>query len=234
MQLGGLSLDADVSLAAPWTVLYGPSGSGKSTILRAACGLLPSARVALTRFTAGQAITLQDDRSSIPPHQRGIRYAPQHTSLFPHLSVADNIAFSVAATGQTKTFAAQALIQASIDLLRLEPLLKRFPSDLSGGERQRVSLARALASPDCKLLLLDEPFNGIDRVLRDAILPSMRTSLQERKVPVLSVTHDIEEVFLLNPDVVLLRDGNIEARGPVDEALAPERARILDNLNSIG
>jgi molybdate transport system ATP-binding protein len=222
-QLGTLALDIDLDLTSNWTVIFGPSGSGKSTILRAIAGLLPH----------GSAHLIQDrdrnpyDLTRTPPRDRRIAYAPQQSALFPHLTVADNIAF---AQRSNPVSTSTEDITAAIKLFRVEGLIHRYPRNLSGGERQRVNLARAFAMPNPQLMLLDEPFAGIDRPLRDAILPELRESLLYRGVPVVSVTHDVEEAFLLQPEVVVLRDGRIHAQGYVTKVLSEERLSVLNAL----
>ena len=121
-------------------------------------------------------------------------------------------------------------INEAIKLFRLEELVHRHPKNLSGGERQRVNLARAFAAPAPRLMLLDEPFTGIDRPLRDAILPELRESLRLSGVPVVSVTHDVEEAFRLQAEVVVLRDGRISDQGYVSRVLADERLNLLNAL----
>lgn len=223
--VGTLALDVDLDLTNDWTVIFGPSGSGKSTILRAFAGLLPNSHAYLARQ--------DDDRNShdltqLPPRDRRIAYAPQQPSLFPHLTVADNVAFAhksnAAATQSDDTIA------EAIKLFRLEDLTHRYPKNLSGGERQRVNLARAFALPNARLMLLDEPFNGIDRPLRDVILPELRATLRDRDIPVVSVTHDVEEAFRLKAEVVVLRDGRIRDQGPVSKVLAEECLSVLNAL----
>jgi molybdate transport system ATP-binding protein len=224
-QLGALSLDLELDLTCNWTVIFGPSGSGKSTILRAIAGLLPSANARLIRQNDERS---EHDLTCTSPRDRRIAYAPQQPSLFPHLRVADNVGFAQRAS--RKESPSQENLNEAIRLFRLEELLHRFPRNLSGGERQRVNLARAFCVPNPQLMLLDEPFNGIDRSLRDAILPELRKSLRFSGVPVVSVTHDVEEAFLLQPEVVVLRDGRIQAQGYVSKVLADERLSILNSL----
>lgn len=233
-RLGALPLDADLRLCANWTMLYGPSGSGKSTLLRAACGLLPpTISVDFTRQNDKDDPevwkSLQTPRECTPPHLRDLGYAPQNAALFPHLSVHDNIAFSL--KNQPQTIDKEGSIADALSLFYLSALADRRPRDLSGGERQRVNLARAYVRPHCKLMLLDEPFAGIDRTLRDEILPELLTALFRRGIPVLSVSHDVEEAFLLQCEIVKVRDGKIEDQGHVSEVLAAERERTLDNLS---
>ena len=223
--LGALALDVDLDLTRNWTVIFGPSGSGKSSILRAIAGLLPNTEAKLIRTNEDRS---QQDLTHTPPHNRRIAYAPQQPSLFPHLTVADNVSFAQKSSSSSMRFREN--INDAIKLFRLEDLVHRYPRNLSGGERQRVNLARAFAVPDAQLMLLDEPFNGIDRPLRDAILPELRESLRLRGVPVVSVTHDVEEAFRLQAEVVILRDGRIHDQGYVSKVLADERLNLLNAL----
>ena len=222
-QLGPLHLDVNLELTAPWTLLFGPSGSGKSTLLRAACGLLEIPGITFTRHAANTAPT---HLQNTPTHHRHLSWAPQRSSLFPHLTVRENIEFSPRSSGLTPD------ITEALYLLRLQPLASRLPRDLSGGERQRVNLARAFAAPRCRLMLLDEPFAGIDRTLRDELLPAMRTWLADRGIPVLSVSHDVDEALQLQAEVVLLCNGKAETQGPAATVLEAERERLLRNLLS--
>ncbi len=237
--VGALHLSVDLNLTAPWTVLFGPSGSGKSSILRAACGLLSKRDISFTRtdLRLGSIEPLQNATLYTPPHRRGIRLAPQNPSLFPHLTVRQNIAFAHKAQPGPGSPGEQdhreELIANAITLFRLTPLLDRRPADLSGGERQRVSMARAFAAPHCRLMLLDEPFTGIDRTLRDELLPNLRHGLLARGIPAISVTHSVEEAFQLQAEVVLIRDGKVEDQGDVSQVLARERERLLENVNSL-
>ncbi len=223
--LGALALDVDLDLTRNWTVIFGPSGSGKSSILRAIAGLLPNTEARLIRINEDHN---QQNLTRTPPHDRRIAYAPQQPSLFPHLTVADNVAF--AQKSSSSSMHSIENINDAIKLFRLEDLVHRYPRNLSGGERQRVNLARAFAVPNPQLMLLDEPFNGIDRPLRDAILPELRSTLLDRGIPVVSVTHDVEEAFRLQAEVVILRDGRIHDQGYVSKVLADERLNLLDAL----
>jgi molybdate transport system ATP-binding protein len=228
-QLGALALDIDLDITRNWTVIFGPSGSGKSTILRAFAGLLPNATARLVRQDGDRN---EHDLTHTPPRDRHIAYAPQQPSLFPHLNVADNVAFAQRATRTTSPSQESAdTIATAIKLFRLEDIINRYPKNLSGGERQRVNLARAFCVPNPQLMLLDEPFAGIDRPLRDAILPELREKLRLSGVPVVSVTHDVEETFRLQPEVVVLRDGRIHAQGYVSKVLADERLSVLKALH---
>ncbi len=222
---GALRLDIDLDLSAPWTVIFGPSGSGKSSLLRAACGLLPHAEILFSRHQpGGQWLELQGPARSLPSNWRNLSFAPQSTALFPHMSVEKNIAFG--ARGVDKATAHRAIAE-SLDLFALAPLAKRRPRELSGGEQQGVSLARAFAVPNARLMLLDEPFNGIDNSARSVLLPRMRDHLLARGIPALSVTHDVEEALMLNAWVVRVEAGKVVAQGPAEDVLADERHRML-------
>ena len=225
---GPLHLLARLHLAAPWTVIFGPSGSGKSSLLRAACGLLHPAVVEFSTHPANDAgwLEVQGRHHNTPVHQRSIGYAPQGSVLFPHLSVRENIAFAA----QARHIPDDHSITAAIDLFELARLAHRMPRDLSGGERQRVNLARAFAVPSVRLLLLDEPFTGVDRNLRDILLPRMQQHAEHVGIPILSVTHDVEEALLLDAEVIRIEQGAVIDQGPAARVLADERARMLTVL----
>ena len=229
--IGSLQLRFASHFHAPWTVLFGPSGCGKSTVLRAMCGLAAGLDVRFHRFAnEGKTVCLQDRGLWVAPQLRRLGYAPQSAGLFPHLSVEKNVSFG--ARVRARQVENRTRIEGVLELLRLSDVRNRLPRELSGGERQRVSLARALAVPDSCLLLLDEPFAGIDRALRDLLLPDIQHWAKQRGVPVISVTHDVDEVFLLQADVVRLREGEVVAHGRPEDVLADEAARMKKALAS--
>jgi molybdate transport system ATP-binding protein len=227
---GALKLEADLTFAAPWTVIFGPSGSGKSSLIRAICGLLPKADVAFSR----RENNTWTDLHNVPTSRRALAYAPQGGTIFPHLSVAQNIAFAAQSAKATHRddSATQAALTAATDLFAMTPLLARLPRSLSGGERQGVSLARAFAVPEARLMLLDEPFNGIDHTMRSVLLPRMVAALAKRNIPAISVTHDVEEALMLDAWVIRIDGGKVLAQGPAKEVLAPERERMLRVLHA--
>lgn len=215
--------DLQFSLMQPWSVLFGPSGAGKSTVLRAIAGLLQpqAARIVFrgTRWTDTAA------RVFIPPHQRGIGYVGQRSMLFPHLTVLDNVRFGVRSQPDATRRCTETL-----ELLQAAHLASRHPQELSGGEVQRVLLARALA-PAPRLLLLDEPFVGLEMALRATLLDGLRSYLAEKPTPVLSVTHDVGEVFALNAEVTALHRGRVTVQGDAITVLAEQREQLLHMLN---
>jgi len=230
---GSLEMDVALDLTAPWTVIFGPSGSGKSSLLRAACGLVPGVQVEFRRWDAaankgaGEWLELQGSTRSLPASWRELAYAPQGTAIFPHLTVKQNIEFGWKSRGRK---ADRRVVEEAIALFAMGPLLKRRPRELSGGERQGVGLARAFAVPRAKLVLLDEPFSGIGRGMRESLIPAMRARLAALGVPALSVTHDVEEALLLDADVVRLDAGKVVARGPAKEVLVDERVAMMRTL----
>ena len=230
---GSVDLDVSLELTAPWTVIFGPSGSGKSSVLRAACGLVPGVQVEFRRWDStankgtGGWLELQGQARSLPTSWRELAYAPQGTAIFPHLSVKKNIEFGWKSRGGKSD---RRFVDAAIDLFAMQPLLPRRPRELSGGERQGVGLARAFAVPNAKLVLLDEPFSGSGRSMRESLLPAMRARLAQLGVPALSVTHDVEEAILLGAEVVRLEAGKVVARGPATEVLVDERVAMMRAL----
>jgi molybdate transport system ATP-binding protein len=221
--VGALRLEVGVTFAAPWTVVFGPSGSGKSSLLRAMGGVLEAGRVEFARRGAGGAWV---EMAGAAVHRRGIAYAPQGSGVFPHLMVRENVGFGARVRGM----AASGVVAEAMELFGLEAMAERRVGELSGGERQRVSLARAFAVPGAELMLLDEPFTGVDRGLREVLLPKMRERMAGLGVPVVSVTHDVEEALLLGAEVVRLEEGKVVAQGGVGVVLGVERLRMLEVL----
>jgi molybdate transport system ATP-binding protein len=193
------------------TVLFGPSGAGKTTVLRMIAGLdRPDAG---TLALDGERWFDATDRVFVPPQRRGVGYLFQEFALFPHLSVARNVAYGLARLPAAER---DARVGALAARLRIERLLGRRPAELSGGERQRVALARALA-PRPRLLLLDEPLSALDAPTRDALRGELRAVLEASGVPAIVVTHDRTEALALGDRMVVLADGAVRQVGPVDE-----------------
>jgi molybdate transport system ATP-binding protein len=233
-RVGTVSLDVSFTLTQPWTVLFGPSGSGKTTVLRVIAGFVrPNAG------SIGRGDSLWVDRASgafVPAHLRPVRSAGQAARLFPNMTVRSNAVYGLG--WSTKPDEARKVVEETMDLFRLQDLLDRKPHELSGGERQRVSVARTIISAVTyegsggALLLLDEPFSGLDYTMRDELVGGLREYLVRRKIPVLSVTHDVGEAFQLDAEVVRIADGRIMQQGPVSDALKSERQRLMSQLKS--
>jgi molybdate transport system ATP-binding protein len=218
--IGALNIDVNFQLTQPWTILFGPSGSGKTTILRAIAGLL---RPGHAHIAVDPNFTLVDTEAGVflPPHKHSIPLAPQQPSLFPHMTVRENLNYG----------AGRSLDANLLSTFRIEHIADKRPADLSGGEAQRATLARAIAATGCRILLLDEPFTGLDLNLRDGLIANLLAWQQRHHTPILSVTHDIAEAFQLNAEVIKLCEGRIVAQGPAASVLAEERARLLQQLN---
>jgi molybdate transport system ATP-binding protein len=237
-RIGALAIDIDFSLTQPWTILFGPSGSGKSTILRAIAGLIKpdfSHIVCTLGPTAqdgarGLATFIASDSHSgrfAPAHTRSIPLAPQTSSLFPHRTVRENVGYGIPARDQDR----HAEVERTMSLFRIAHLANELPHAVSGGEAQRVNLARAAAAAqEGDLLLLDEPFTGLDLTLRSELMLDMKAWAAKRNLCVLSVTHEIAEAFQLDAEVIKLAEGRIVEQGPVASVLADERARLLEQL----
>lgn len=235
---GTLRMDVNFRLTAPWTVLFGPSGSGKSTVLRAIAGFVrPDVGTILWR-PMERVLVNTEQRVFVPAHLRPMRSAGQTARLFPGMRVRENVAYGLGRRSQAQEnpVDAQQVMEDVLSIFRLSTLGERQPGDLSGGERQRVSVARAVTSavtfsgPGRALLLLDEPFSGLDAVLRDDLAVVLRRRLEQWKVPVLSVSHDVSEAFLLGAEVIRMSEGQVVEQGPADVVLHRERERLLLGL----
>ena len=223
---GSFHLEVECAFASDWTVVFGPSGSGKSTLLRLLAGLDRPARgrIALdTRALTETAIGLH-----LPPGRRHTALVAQQPALFPHLSVAANVAYGLRSLDRA-TRAAR--VDAMLALAGATDLARRRPQDLSGGEAQRVALARALA-PAPRLLLLDEPFSALDGSASDALLERLQLWLKENRVQTVMATHDATDALATNAEVLLLREGRQAALGSAAEVLAAERERIALRLKT--
>ncbi|MFQ5775180.1 MAG: ABC transporter ATP-binding protein [Kiloniellaceae bacterium] len=199
--------------------LLGPSGCGKTTALRVAAGLEPLQRGRLLM----DGRTVADATVDVPPEQRGVGLVFQDYALFPHLSVRDNVGF-----GLTRLSAAERRAQARqvLERVGMTDYAEAYPHRLSGGQQQRVALARALA-PKPKLMLLDEPFSGLDWQLRNQIRDETLHVLKESGAATLMVTHDPEEAMFMADRVALMRAGRIVQVGrPTDLYFAPKDAFV--------
>lgn len=230
---GPLDLDVDFILDAPWTALFAPSGAGKTTILRMIAGLdRPQTGVIVD--PNGDNLLDTATHTAVPPHRRGIRLVAQRPALFPNLKIFQNVGYGFSSrttgTGPDTNRNIASRLQEVFELCRINHLLDKKPSQLSGGERQRVALARSLAASPMQLLLLDEPFTGLESDLRDDLIRDLRSWTAQRGIPVLLVTHDIGEVFAAQAHVLKMESGRIVASGPAHEVLGPERDRLIARL----
>jgi molybdate transport system ATP-binding protein len=217
-------LDVDVSLPARGiTVLLGASGSGKTSLLRCVAGLEPAAQARIC--IAGQIWQDSALGANLPTWQRPLGYVFQEASLFDHLDVRGNLRFAQKRAKHPVRSDLLAL-DPVIDLLGLAPLLGRRTYDLSGGERQRVAIARALATQP-ELLLLDEPLASLDSARRQEVLPWLERLRDELHIPMLYVTHSVDEASRLADTLVVLADGKVKAIGAAADLLAQVHTPLL-------
>ena len=200
----------DVSIEVPdgsLTALLGPSGSGKSTLLRAIAGL--------EDLDSGQVTINGEDATRKPAQQRGVGFVFQHYAAFKHMTVYDNVAFGLKIRKWKKPETSKR-VHELLQLVQLDGLAGRFPSQLSGGQRQRMALARALAV-EPQVLLLDEPFGALDAKVRKDLRTWLRRLHEEMHVTTIFVTHDQEEAMDVAGQLVVMNEGRVEQSGTADE-----------------
>ena len=192
------------------TAVMGPSGAGKTTLLRCVAGLERRGRIEVKMGDE----TWQGQETFVPPHVRPVSMVFQSTQLFPHLDVLGNLRFAVQHAKQ-RTGAGIEMDQA-IALLGLEPLLGQTTDSLSGGQRQRVAIGRALLAP-ARILLMDEPLASLDLPARREILPYLRALCDELALPIVYVSHDLDEIMAIASRMLVIEQGRLLAMGPVEE-----------------
>lgn len=229
-QAGPIPLAADFHCSAgELLALVGPSGSGKTTLLRAIAGLYRPAAGTITCngetwFDAGRGVVRR-------PQQRRVGIVFQDYALFPHLTARANVRLAL---GHLEPAQRDAIAEQWLARVRLEGLAGRYPAELSGGQRQRVALARALAR-EPRVLLLDEPFSAVDQVTRRRLQRELALLREEIQIPIVLVTHDLDEAVALADRLCVLHGGRTLQAGAPGELLrhpaSPEVARLLDRHN---
>jgi spermidine/putrescine transport system ATP-binding protein len=200
--------------------LLGPSGCGKTTVLRMVAGLeTPS---------AGQILLRGDDITQVPPYRRDVHTVFQQYALFPHLTVAENVAFGLQRKGLPKVTVA-AKVQAALSQVQLEMLAGRMPRQLSGGEQQRVALARALVL-EPKVLLLDEPLGALDLKLRREMQIELKALNRRSGIAFIFVTHDQEEALSMSDRIAVMRAGRVEQLDSAETLYETPRTEFVANF----
>lgn len=213
MQLESFALDAEFSAPATGvTALFGPSGSGKTTLLRCIAGL---ERAQGSLRVNGE--TWQDDKTFVPVHQRPLGYVFQEASLFPHLSVRANLEYGYKRIAPSERKVELEQVVAWLGLAHL--IARGDVASLSGGERQRVGIGRALLTSP-RILLMDEPLSALDTNSKQEILPYLEGLHRELNIPVLYVSHALDEVARLADHLVLMEKGRVIASGNLHETLS--------------
>jgi molybdate transport system ATP-binding protein len=225
-RFGAFALDAAFTSKAGVTALFGRSGSGKTSMIRIIAGLVrPDEGLVVLD---GEPLTDTAKGIFVPRHRRRFGYVFQDGRLFPHLNVRNNLFYG-------SWFVSKAPGAGSfdrvVDLLGIEHLLDRRPSTLSGGEKQRVAIGRALLSSP-RLLLMDEPLAALDELRKAEILPYLQRLRDETEIPIVYVSHSISEVAQLANQVVVMRDGRVEAAGTATEVLS--RPSAAENPREAG
>jgi molybdate transport system ATP-binding protein len=214
-ELGGFTLAVEFAVAEPGvTVLFGRSGAGKSQTVQAIAGLTrPNSGVIEIN---GQTVLDTERRLFVPPRRRRVGYVFQDSRLFPHMSVNSNLLYGWRRNGRPGGVQA---VSELVELLGIGHLLERRPSALSGGERQRIALGRALlANP--QVLLLDEPMAALDAERKAEIMPYLERLRDEARIPILYVSHSLEEVTRLADHMILMVNGRAAAQGAVYDVMA--------------
>ncbi len=222
-RLGGFELDAAFRAGEEITVLFGPSGSGKSLTLQCIAGIVrpDGGRV----VAGGQTLFDSDAGVNLPARERRVGYVPQNYALFPHLDVAENIAYGLRREVAGER---QGRVREMIELMALAGLEARRPRELSGGQQQRVALARALAFRP-EVLLLDEPFSSLDSAIRTELREELLALQRRTGVTTVVVTHDLEDAFLLGQHMAVIDGGRVLQEGAREEVFyRPASRRVAE------
>ena len=212
-QVGTFMLEATFEAGEGTTAVFGPSGAGKTTLLRMIAGLERPLRGVIR---AGGTVFFDSERGvDLAAHRRRIGYVFQESRLFPHMTVRSNLTYAPAAKGPDTA----SRLDAIVELMGIAPLLERRSARLSGGEKQRVAIGRALLSEPA-LLLLDEPLASLDRARRREIIPYLERVREQAGIPIVFVSHDLDDVARLADTLVVMREGRVAASGPAREVFA--------------
>ncbi len=212
-------LDVDFHSEAEITALFAPSGSGKSLTLQTIAGLVNPDRGRIE--VDGKVFFDSEGGIDLPPQMRRVGYLFQDYALFPHMKVMENIRYGSKNDG---------LIEKLVEILEIGSILDRYPSEISGGEKQRVALARAFAM-EPRILLLDEPFSALHRSLKLSLYTELKELRSLFGIPVVLVSHDIEEVFELADFLVVMENGEVVQCGrPFEVFMNPRTVRIAKLL----
>ncbi len=217
---GTFDLDVAFSVGAEITVMFGMSGAGKTTVLECIAGLMqPDSERVLLNGT---------DLTRLPARERRIGYVFQELALFPHLTARENIGYGLRTLPEREK---KQRIGEIIESFHIAHASDRKPRAMSGGERQRVALARSLVIQPC-MLLLDEPMSALDHGTKAAILRDLREYHTQHRIPVIYVTHALDEVFAIADRVLKIANGKIVAEGKPEEVLSEEREQLIQYLNA--
>ncbi len=226
-RFGAVAAVDSVSLsidAGEFVTLLGPSGCGKTTLLRAVAGLVVA--------DAGRVLIDDQDVTALEPYQRELGMVFQSPALFPHMTVAQNVAFGLRMrrVGASDTVER---VRAALKMMRLDEYEARYPRALSGGQQQRVAIARALVIKP-RVLLMDEPFSALDRKLREAMQLELRELSRALGITVVFVTHDQEEALVLSDRIAVMRNGRLVQLGAPSEVFERPQTRFVADFMGFG
>ena len=221
---GAFTLEVDFTAPPGFTILFGPSGAGKTTALECIAGLQrpETGHVEI----AGEALFDSSAGIDRPPQSRAFGYVFQTLALFPHLTARQNVAFGLRGLPEAEK---NTRIKEALESFHIAHLADVYLHTVSGGERQRVALARALVTRP-RALLLDEPLSALELKIRLKILSDLRAWWQEHPIPIVYVTHSLEEAFALDGQVVALDKGAVIRQGSASDVLAGERVALIAAL----
>src|SRR6266404_3827698 len=223
--LANFTLEVEAKIGGRITVIFGPSGAGKTSLLDVVAGLRPAESAFIQ--LGGRVLNDTSKNIFVRPNRRNIGYVPQDLALFPHLSVRRNLLYGHKSTRDPSRLFS---FDHVIDVLEIQPLIRRGVTDLSGGEKQRVALARALLTSP-RLLLLDEPLASLDLKLKTRIIPFLARIRDEFCLPMLYVTHDRFETLALADEIIVLVSGKIGQTGSVQDVFnRPPRLAVAGLL----
>lgn len=220
---GDVTIIKDLSLEVPAKtilVLMGVSGSGKTTLLKTILGIIQP--------TSGSILLCGKDITNLPIEQRGIGYLAQNYALFPHMNVADNIAYGIRIRGGSKKEQRET-VERMLTLVEMTGYDNRNIQELSGGQQQRVALARALAIKP-NLFLLDEPLSNIDQATKFDVAGDMKKLFETLNIPIILVTHQYEDAQFFNAHIAIMIDGVIEQTGNYQDMVAKPKTPYIKKL----
>jgi molybdate transport system ATP-binding protein len=226
----GFEIDLEFTASTGFTVIFGPSGAGKTTLLELVAGLVKPDFGRIS-FHQGQSVHNFFDSSrtiDLPIQHRRLGYVFQTLALFPHLSVAENVEYGLHSLDEHER---GDRVSEILDSFRISHLAAQRPERISGGERQRVALARSLVTHP-RALLLDEPLSALDYNIKSKIISDLLTWNCQHRIPVLYVTHAIDEAFAVGDRAILLDQGHITADGSPAKVLADERTQLIQRLST--
>ena len=217
------TLDVSFEMDNELVVLFGPSGSGKTTMFKCISGITqPDSG----KITVGSKVYYDKDKKiNLPIQKRNLGYVFQNYTLFPHMTVRKNIECGLKSWEKEDR---EVRVMEMLHLLHIEELEARRPSQISGGQKQRVALARALA-PKPGILLLDEPFSALDMEIRTELADKIKKLQKKIEVPLLFITHSLEEAFLLADKILILKEGKVQQFGtPEDIFYHPKNLNVAE------